>query len=279
MKHIRKRSLFVALLLAIGAAFIVAPIRAYLLPQQPSAQPGTLEWYAQLAQSQGLSEYHFSDGISEYPAPSLDVAISNSNVAVVQIVAAKSYAVEGDSIVTWSKFKILESWRQVGACSPCLSSGLVPPADMLPLNSDEILVLRGGGSLAVNGVMLKSDVYDFPQFSFAHNYVLFFQRDPSQPQVGLLWLGGNGVLPIVSVNQLATVDILDTTGTTQQYNPFTDELQNRYGNSLDQMRASFTGSPPPTPTPTPCHPGLAVIRSCQQRGGGWDYESCQCSYY
>ncbi len=243
-------------------------------------EPGTLEWYAQLAQSQGLSEYHFSDGISEYPAPPLDDAISNSNVAVVQMIAAKSYAVEDDSIVTWSKFKILESWRQVAACSACIRDGLAPPTDMLPLNPDEILVLRGGGSLAVNGVLLKSIMYDFPQFSFDHNYVLFFQRDPSQPQVGSLWLGGNGVLPIVSGNQLATVDILDTTGTTLQHNPFTDELQSRYGNSLDQMRASFTGSPPPpTPTPTPCNPGLTAIRSCQQRGGGWDYESCQCSYY
>jgi len=45
---------------------------------------------------------------------------------------------------------------------------------MLPLNPDEILVLRGGGSLAVNGVLLKSIMYDFPQFSFDHNYVLFF---------------------------------------------------------------------------------------------------------
>jgi hypothetical protein len=238
LKYISKLSVFVVLPLAIGASLIVAPIRAYLRPQEPNPQSGTLEWYAQLAQSQGLSEYHFSDGISEYPAPSLDVAISNSNVAVVQLIAAKSYAVEDDSIVTWSKFKILESWRQVAACNACIRDGLAPPADMLPLNPDEILVLRGGGSLAVNGVLLKSIVYDFPQFSFDHNYVLFFQRDPSQPQVGSLWLGGNGVLPIVSGNQLATVDILDTTGTTQQYNPFTDELQNRHGNSLDQLRVA-----------------------------------------
>jgi len=66
LKSKQTRPLLIGLLAAIVGAFMIPSVRAYLLFQQTGSHPGTLDYFAEQAQAQGLTEYHFSAGVHEY---------------------------------------------------------------------------------------------------------------------------------------------------------------------------------------------------------------------
>ncbi|MBA3715553.1 MAG: hypothetical protein H0W76_24375 [Pyrinomonadaceae bacterium] len=211
-----------------------------------TVEEGTLLYYAHVAQSNNLGEYNISAGVADFPLPSWDDAIANSNIVRARLLDSRSYPigyeVNGNyadrGIVTWHKFKILEWWRQSPSCMGC-GDGYEVPADMLPLNSDEVLVQMPQGTLFYDGVLLRSTDHNWAGYEFttgAREYVIFFQRDASG-LVARLWLGPNSVYGYALYQDGTPYN--DDFGPAVQPSSYSDEIQRRYGGSRSQFRASL----------------------------------------
>jgi hypothetical protein len=149
-------------------------------------------------------------------------------VLIAQPVEERSYLNEHDSITTWYKFKILEPVSQ-----PAVAKSfdfIQPPVELLPLNDDEILVPRIGGTLTVDGVKVTRSEHIFPTFKKSRKYLIFVLLDNSI-KVGLPDLGPAGVLTINDDNSLTPINDVTL--------PLEKELKARYGKSLPEIRERF----------------------------------------
>src|SRR5205807_4323265 len=140
----------------------------------PEDQIGTLNGFALEAQGQGDTEINLGEGILFEGTLDLNAAISNYTVIAATPISQNSYVLDPYSIGTWYKFRVNETLaqkplRQCADCPPIPD----PPADMLPLNPGEILILKPGGSQVVNGVTINIGVSDFPDFTLNQQYLLF----------------------------------------------------------------------------------------------------------
>jgi hypothetical protein len=278
LKSKQTRPLLIGLLAAsliIVGAFMIPSVRAYLLFQQTGSHPGTLDYYAEQALAQGLTEYHFSAGIYEYRlSPSWDDVVSRFSFVVAEPIEVKSSPTQGvggdDGIQSWYRFRVIE---QLSSKPPPFVLGPLP-SDLQPAQTDQLWVFKPGGILQRNGVQLVADELSFPAYSFGQRYLLILYLDPTA-RSGAIIMGSQAVYSVTSSGVLSSVDPLGSV--------FEADLATRYNNSLDQLRAALNGmpssTPTPTPTPTPCNASAFQIRRCQQLGGDWDYEICSCSSY
>jgi hypothetical protein len=234
-------------------------------------EPGTLDWYAQEAQQNGLTVETFFAGVTEYVQPaSWDAVLAQYSLIVVEPLESRSYPTFRDhSIETWYRFRIVETLSS----RPLSRSLRPPPGDFLPTQANEIVLYKYGGTLVRNGIVLTAIDPEYPQFSFTSpptRYLLAAEINSATGTASLL-MGQFGVF---------TIDGSGTLTPLNPDNPFQQDISSRYGNSLDQLRAALNGTPAPTPSPTPsCHPSNLTLTRCRQYGGSWDWEGCFCDYY
>lgn len=252
---------------------MIPSVRAYLLFQQTGSHPGTLDYFAEQAQAQGLTQYHFSAGVHEYQiSRTWDDVVARFSFVVAEPLEVKSYphpGVGGDSdIESWYRFRIIETLSQ----KPTPFQLNPGPSDIAPAQPGQLLVHKFGGTLLRNGVQLVADEPSFPDYALGQRYLLILFVDPNS-SVGSVTMGSNGVYSVSASGTISSVDLVGSV--------FEADLATRYNNSLDQLRAALSGTPSstPTPTPTPCNASAFRIRNCQQSGGEWDYELCSCSTY
>ena len=202
--------------------------------------PWSLDWYVQKAQSQNSSTISFNAGTIEYVQPETwDEAVNQSSILRVRLMEAKSYPSVVDNgqqqiengIMTWYKFKVLEQWSQKPPCDGCLTD-LTPPSDMLPLNYDEILIPKEGGTLQRNGITLTSienDFVDFFQSPYYQDFVILVQLNPDT-KIATFWMGQNSVITVFNNEQeAATYDFWLAQTDPQPRSPYSNELRTRYG--------------------------------------------------
>ena len=196
--------------------------------QAQNDQPDTLEAYARKAKAKGETKVQFSTPIYEYAGVrTLEEARTYSRIAEVKVVTARSYVSGPRTILTWYKFKILEDLsRGSYFCFKCAAFS-DPPPDMLPVNSDEILVPKAGGSVTIDGVEITSDEHSFPQFSKSQTYLLFFGLDESR-RLAMITLGPQGVFVIDEAGHLA--------GVNQRDSLLKRELKENHKNSLGELK-------------------------------------------
>jgi hypothetical protein len=277
-KSKQTRPLLIGLLAAsliIVGAFMIPSVRAYLPFPQAGSHPGTLDFYAEQAQAQGLSQYTFPAGITEYSVSrSWDDALSRFSIILAEPLEVRSYprgaADLGDSnIESWYRFRVLETLSSKP--NPFPINGF--PADMAPPQSDQLLVWKAGGRLTRNGVQLFGEEPAFPEFVFGQRYLLILYLDPIS-RGGDITMGSYGVY---YVNASGVISSVDPGGSV-----FDTDLANRYGNSINNLRAALSGPPNSTPTPTPtpstCNASPALISRCTRLGGIWNDEDCACDY-
>ncbi|HEY0097646.1 MAG TPA: hypothetical protein VGB76_01720 [Pyrinomonadaceae bacterium] len=194
-----------------------------------SEKRGTLRQQIAKAKSNGQLELNLSGLIANYEqVKNLDDALTRYTVLIAQPVEERSYLNEHDSITTWYKFKILEPVSQ-----PAVAKSfdfIQPPVELLPLNDDEILVPRIGGTLTVDGVKVTRSEHIFPTFKKSRKYLIFVLLDNSI-KVGLPDLGPAGVLTINDDNSLTPINDVTL--------PLEKELKARYGKSLPEIRERF----------------------------------------
>jgi hypothetical protein len=238
--------------------------RVPLSQQDPSAMTG-LEWRASQAQAGGQTEVNLiADRVMYTYVQGLDEAINNYTIVVAQPILQKGYPDSvSENVETWYKFSVSEyiSRKPPTSCTGC-SPPSNPPADLLPLNANEILVPRSGGDLVINGVTIISVDAQFPSFLHSQQYLLFLDLDPSTG-VGAVKVGPIGAFAI-SGDQLVSLY--------GDSHPLKDELESRYGNSLSALRSAL--NPPPPPPPSGCDP--IQQQNCIDNGGTWKSTDCTC---
>lgn len=194
-----------------------------------SEKRGTLRQQIAKAKSRGELQLNLSGLVANYEqVKNLDDALSRYTVLIARPVEERAYLSEQDSITTWYKFKILEHVSQ-----PAVSKSLdfiQPPVELLPLNDDEILVPRIGGTLSVDGVKVTRREHVFPEFKKSKNYLIFVLLD-NAIKVGLPDLGPAGVLTINDDDSLMPINSVTL--------PLEKELKARYGKSLPEIKERF----------------------------------------
>jgi hypothetical protein len=231
-------------LVLMGLLFSVGAIGATLSyvrhqQQQPAganvitAKRGTLSWHAQRAKVKGSEEVTIPAPIVEYRGvESLDEAISGYHytVALAQLVGEHSFARDEQTVATWYKFKVKDYLvRQAPTECPICTQQPEVPQELLPLAADEILVLKPGGTVNVDGVTVKSVEPGFPAFSRSEKYLLFLELDLAR-NVGRVAAGPNGVYTIDPGGAAKHLS-------SRPRQPLGDEIEETFGGSLGRIKA------------------------------------------
>jgi hypothetical protein len=190
----------------------------------------TIAWYVRVAKAKGEKTVALPVEQSEYANgfETLDQALQY-NEAIIGMPIEKRVVYTDDSLRTWYKIKILEDLSDKNRlkCSDCTFNGLTVPQELLPLNTDEILMVLGGGSATIDGVQVTYDDPLYPQFQLSKKYFLFFQTDQSR-QIGLIRMGPTGVYTIGD-DKLSPVN--------ENPHPIKSEIINRYNSSIESLRS------------------------------------------
>lgn len=207
---------------------------------QDAPDKDTIAWQARLARAEGKHRVVLAGPLVEYGTAvnSVDEATKYLGVVVAQpidkktLISSTNELYRDNQIKTWYKFKILQNYSQnrLPTCSHCGSYELDRiPQDMLPLNSDEILIETYGGSVEIDGVEISMVDKEIPVFSESQQYLLFLQTDESG-KVGLLRMGAVG---IYKVDPFGT---LESVARRKDLHPIAQEIQSVHGKSLESLK-------------------------------------------
>ncbi len=193
------------------------------------AEYGTLMWQVQKAKAEGKTSIEIATIGCGMGVQRLDFSLAHYSLVVAQPIEKRVYA-ETHNVVTWYKFRIIET---LSSKAPNKFFGMqmadIPiPADLLPLNSDEIVMAKTGGTLVIDGVTVKS-YSNSPKFNLSENYLLFLELD-SDKQMGYVpWPDPIGIFKIQGDDEIAAA-----------YNDgsydLKDKLAARFNNSLTRLR-------------------------------------------
>lgn len=222
---------FVSLFVVTVGAVITISVK---MQQRPELQRGTLKWYAQQARDKGEQQAVIPAPLVNYAgSDSMEEALSYYSIVIAEPIEERTYIHNSDEILTWYKFKIVETLSQKTAppCSPCLSY-IDPPNELLPLNADEFLVAKYGGTVMVDDMKVTMKDLNYPPFSISKRYLLLVSIKSSGDAaigggpMGVFTVGDNGALE--SINK--------------KPDPIKLGIQNRFGNSVSKLREHFKGS-------------------------------------
>jgi hypothetical protein len=258
------RRLFALSILITAIALVIGLHKHASVSRGQSVDPATLSGIAVQAQADGQTEIALAKNLMYEGVDDLNGAISRYTIVDAVPIAKQSYVLDEFNIGTWYKFR-LNYWIKQNpqvSCTQCSSNIPDPPADMLPLNSNEILVLHPGGSQVVNDVTISFTVPEFPDFNLNQRYVLFIDFDSSR-QVGSVSVGPPGAYVVDASGRMLHVydaDPEDTIGS---------GLAAGYGSNADTFRNAL--NPPP---PSTCDP--LQEQNCYDAGGSWNSSTCSC---
>src|SRR5262245_32464918 len=228
----------------------------------------TLAGMAAQAQAQGQSEVDLAKDISWEGIDDLNTALSRYTVVDAVPIAKQSYVLDEFNIGTWYKFRLNFTIKQnpLVTCSQCSSNIPDPPAELLPLNANEILVLHPGGSQLINGITVNVNVSEFADFTLNQRYLLFIDFDSAR-SLATVSVGPPGVYLVDANGRLVhfyDANPEDTIGS---------GLAANYGSNINTLRNALNPSPP-----SGCDPVQA--QACIDRHGGWfwDPDTCTCSF-
>ncbi|MBA3240023.1 MAG: hypothetical protein H0T60_02200 [Acidobacteria bacterium] len=225
-----KKALLVGcVLLLLAGGVTVATFRALAL-QEP-AEPGTIAWTAQEARAQDITDISSTVFPMYTSVNGLDEATSRYTVVVAQASDRHTHLIDAYSFMTWYKFRVVETISSKPLlCTDCPATS--PPAEMLPVATNEILVPTAGGEFVYDGVTCRTSERELPAFNISANYLLFIDLDAAN-RVGATSIGPAGIFHINN-------DQLIPVGTSTA---ISDDIAARYNNSLSQLRAGLSGTP------------------------------------
>lgn len=186
---------------------------------------GTYKERLRRAKARGDKKLRSHAVIPLYSHVDLDGALAIYDLVVGQFVSSKSFATDADgNIVTWYKFKIQE---KVSTATQRVSPVDSPPAELLPVAHDEILVWKTGGSVEIDGIEIEMEEVGFPPFEMSRKYLLVLAVDPAK-QAGHVAVGPSGALIVKSDDTLEPI--------TKNSRYFKTHIENRYGAIVSKLR-------------------------------------------
>ena len=100
---------------------------------------------------------------------------------------------------------------------------------MLPVNENEVVIGKIGGSLVIDGVTVTATEPDFPDPLIGHTYLMFISE--SDDRLAIFEMGAAGVYEV-------TGDQLSPVG--DKKHPAVTEIKNLYRNSLGALKSGAT---------------------------------------
>jgi hypothetical protein len=201
-----RKLVILALITAICAVGGVGIYKSLSAPTQHaedfdrSPDRGSLKWIARKAKTDKKTRVVLGGPTVEYvgEADTPEFVLANYSFVIAQPIETKIDTQRDQAIVTWYKFKILETVSE-RAPLPNLPS-VSPPEDLLPLEADELLVVKYGGNVTVDGVEIVMDESRFPRFQMDKRYLLIVSKNPSG--VVTLWAGPTGAYEFLTDDDL-----------------------------------------------------------------------------
>lgn len=235
MKAKRLLPVFVCVILAVvGSAIALSKSRQRPISMTPEQiEEGRLKNATRRAKAEGKRSIVIPASITTPAAVgSMEEALSKYTAVVAKPVESKSFIFDKDRILTWYKFKIIENLSSQKPFPPCDICPAPPdaPADMLPLEEDEFVLLKNGGTAVVDDVLVTSSEGGFPPFAMTRQYLLFIELNPAT-RVGRLWLKDYGVFTLDSEGRIKHIN--------NKNHPFKHELElpeGTTGNALEHLK-------------------------------------------
>lgn len=216
-------ALVVAGLTSVGVIHSASKRQAAKNPQNDRV--GTYKERLQRARARGDKKLLSHGVIPLYATVTLDDALQIYDLVVGEFVSSKSFATDDNgNIVTWHKFKVHETLSQAKRRVSKIDS---PPAELLPLADDEILIWKTGGTVEIDGMEIEMKDLEFPPFENSTKYLLLLALDPAK-QAGTVEVGPSGAL-LVKAD-----DTVEPAAKNRPY--FKREIENRYGASVSKLR-------------------------------------------
>ncbi|HVF28343.1 MAG TPA: hypothetical protein VM943_08900 [Pyrinomonadaceae bacterium] len=239
MRHITLR-LFVSLLTFFAGVSIHSVLqntqeRKSSVPIQQEAERNTVKWYVQQAKAKGESEVVIGGfRVCGYEFENMAEASSHDSIVVAQLLDKKSIVWEEREIETWYKFKVIENLNSKDFPEGEMYKNV--PAELLPLQPDEFLVVKFGGAAIVDDIKVVSHSRVIPDSSITGQYLLFlkpssYNHPAPTGRIGALPYGLGGVFTVSPSGDLEAA--------LQEWHPLKDEVESRYKNSLDRLRAAL----------------------------------------
>lgn len=192
---------------------------------EPKDNYGTYQQRLKRAKARGDRKLVSHGVIPLYAHVNLDQALDIYDMVVGEFVSSKSFAIDNDgNILTWYKFKVDET---LSIAKRRVSQIDDPPAELLPLASNEILIWKTGGTVQIDGMEVEMVEQGFPPFEQSQKYLLVLAMDPAK-QAGTVEVGPSGALAIKSD------DTLEPAGKNRTY--FKTQFENRFGASVSKLR-------------------------------------------
>ena len=169
-----------------------------------------------------------------FPAPqpyleeigSLDEAMANYSIVVAKPIEAISIQTDPRNIMTYYKFRVLESLSEKHFRKTAVPENL--PSGLSSLKNDEIYVLEGGGSVIIDGVKVtQKGEYEY---SPSERYLLFISKNSSQT-LAIVSAGKYGIFRVKPNDSLESI----VEGST----PLKRDLSERHAEDLKQLRAKL----------------------------------------
>ncbi|MDQ3685397.1 MAG: hypothetical protein M3430_07305 [Acidobacteriota bacterium] len=239
MSHITLR-LFVSLLTFCAGVSIHSVLRRQYKHDPPApihqeAERNTINWYVQQAKVKGEREVVISGfRVCGYEFKNIAEAASHYSVMVAQMLDKRSRVWDEREIETWYKFKMVENLNNKGFPEGELSKDV--PMELLPLQPDEFLVVKFGGTAIVDYIKVVSPGRVIPDSQSTGQYVLFlkptsYNHPAPTGRIGALPYGLGGVFVVSSDGALEAA--------LQEWHPLKDEMESRHKNSLNKLRAGL----------------------------------------
>jgi hypothetical protein len=173
--------------------------------QQESQPPkrGRLQWHAAKAKKEGKQLVEIPTGITDYPGrknKSIEQALTEYTVVIAEPTATYTNQVNDNNLLTWYKFNILDILTPVRT-PPCVGCMTLTPPHEIPINTNEVWIPRGGGTLVIDGVEIRQREPGFPPFEEGQRYLLFLMWYPNK--VATTAGGPVGVYKITEADKLA----------------------------------------------------------------------------
>lgn len=151
-------------------------------------EPGTLPHRARELKEKGITRPQVRPHIVNYGfAKDYDGVLASSDLVVLATMVDQRYRFSMDltSIRTVAKFRIDEVLSgDFAALHRRIPVDRMPPGmkSLGPLDNNEILVGRNGGTLMIEGILFRDTVHNFPSFIQGRQYVLFLKAPRFGPE-------------------------------------------------------------------------------------------------
>jgi len=236
-------SRFLVALALLGTVIAVISVRSKsrtqsALSSQNLPAEGRLLQSVQQAKAEGKKKVYQLPPIVEYvggaTTNTLDSLAPGHGIVIAEPISINIAHSRGDTIVTWYKFREVETLaaQSKPECYTCSSISL--PPEFQELKEDEFVIGQYGGSLTIDDIEVAVG-YEYPPFQIGKRYILVISKEASSGKASLIG-GSAGAFNLTGSGVITSID---------ESNVYTEKaIKDTYNNSLENLRAKLKAKNP-----------------------------------